>query len=172
MSREIKFEGKYLNFVNHDGWEFVERKNCSAIVIVAAVTDQNEVIFVEQYRKAVDKFTIEFCAGLIGDHDHAKDESLEEGALRELEEETGYRAERIETIMEGPANAGISCNMVILMRAYGLKKVSDGGGDHEEDIKVHVIPSAEVDDWLRAQYEAGKAIDPKVYGGLYHLRLK
>jgi ADP-ribose pyrophosphatase len=172
MARDIKFEGKYLNFVNHDGWEFVERKNCTGIVIILALTDNHEVIFVEQFRKAVGKSTIEFCAGLIGDHDHAKEESLEEGAIRELEEETGYRAKRIEQIMEGPANAGISCNMVVLMRAYDLTLVSEGGGDHEEDIKVHVIPAKEVDGWLRAQYDSGKAIDPKVYGGLYHLNLR
>jgi len=172
MSRKVMYEGKYLNFINEDGWEYVERKNCTGIVIVLAVTDKGEVVFVEQFRKAIGKMTIEFTAGLIGDHDHAKEESLEAGAIRELEEETGYRAKRVEMIMEGPANAGISCNMVVLMRAYDLIKVSDGGGDHDENIKVHAIPLEAVDAWLKAQYASGKAIDPKVYGGLYHLGLK
>ena len=41
--------------------------------------------------------------------------------------------------------------------------------DLGENITVHVVELANVEDWLRKQQEAGKVIDLKVWGGLYFI---
>ena len=70
--QEIIYEGKFLRFIRMGGWEYVQRNNCSAIVIIMALTEDDHVIFVEQYRPPVDKIVIEFPAGLVDDLGHSK----------------------------------------------------------------------------------------------------
>lgn len=55
------------------------------------------------------------------------------------------------------------------VRAHGLRKVSDGGGDPSEDIVVHEVPLDGVASWLHARMAEGYSIDPKLYAGLYFL---
>ena len=51
--------------------------------------------------------------------------------------------------------------------AKGLTKVGPGGGDHTEDIRIHEVPLADVDDFLDAQRAQGKVIDLKTYVALH-----
>ena len=61
------FEGKHVLVIERDGWEFVERKNGKEAVAVIALTDDDELILVEQYRRPVDARVIDLPAGLVGD---------------------------------------------------------------------------------------------------------
>ena len=92
MASETLCDAKYLRLVRKDGWEFVQRKNVSGIVGIIAITNDHKLILVEQFRPPVGKNVIEIPAGLAGDSPTTKNEDLAVAAIRELEEETGYRA--------------------------------------------------------------------------------
>lgn len=159
-------EGEYLRLLRRRHWEYVERTNSRAVAVIVAVTPAGELLLVEQYRFPVCCSVIELPAGLVGDV--AGDEPLVEAARRELLEETGYRAGRIEVLVSGPATAGLSNEITTFCAAYELERVAAGGGDDTEDIRVHAVPLAEVDTWLAAR--DGVAVDPKIYSGLWLLR--
>ena len=162
-------EGKYIRFLKKGGWEYVERNNCTGIVIVLAMTDEGEVIFTEQYRPPVETNVIEFTAGLVNDRNPKKKESLVTAARRELLEEAGYTARKFVQITQGPVSGGLTSDRIYMLRAFGLKKVSQGGGDGTEFIKVHEVDLKKVPRWLRQQEKKGCLVDPKVYAGLYFL---
>lgn len=167
MKNEIThFHGRYLSMMERNGWEFVTRSNASAVVALVAVTEDEELILVEQFRKPVEARVIELPAGLVGDHADP-DEPILTAAARELEEETGFVAAKLEILMVLPSSAGQSDEMISFVQATGLKRAGPGGGDESEDIKVHVIPLAEIDSWLTNQLATGITLDPKVYSALY-----
>jgi len=166
---EILLAGRYLEAVRVGHWEFVRRKNTTGIVIIVALTPDDELIFVEQYRPPVRARVIELPAGLAGDIVGQEHEALTIAAGRELEEETGYRAARIEELVSGPVSAGLTSEVVTFFRAHDLTRVTDGGGDEHEDIEVHCIPRTAVVGWLAARVAAGVMVDPKVFAALYFL---
>ena len=88
--------GTWLRLKRRGRWEYAERTNPGGGVMIIAVTDADCVLFVEQYRPALECMTIEMPAGLVGDSlDHSA-ESATEAAGRELVEETGYAAATID----------------------------------------------------------------------------
>jgi ADP-ribose pyrophosphatase len=134
-----------------------------------AVTDEQKLLLVEQYRIPVHARTIELPAGIVGDEPGAANESMAEAAKRELLEETGYAAETMEALMAGPSSSGLTSEMVTLLRASGLKRVHKGGGVAHENIIVHEVPLGKVREWLAKRAAEGLLIEPKVYAGLYFL---
>ncbi|PIE18878.1 MAG: DNA mismatch repair protein MutT [Proteobacteria bacterium] len=168
MTLDILATGRFTRLVSKDGWEFVERTNASGIVIIVAVTPAGELLLVEQHRAPVDARVIELPAGLSGDIAGEEDEALEVAALRELEEETGWRAAEVRRVVEGPLSAGLSSEVVSFFLARDLVRIGEGGGDDSEDITVHAVPLAEVPAWIaRRTAEPGVLVDPKVYAALW-----
>lgn len=168
-NREILCEGRFVRLVRQGHWEHAERTRATGAVIVLAVTDAGALLLTEQLRIPLGVAAIELPAGLVGDEAGRAEESTAEAAHRELLEETGYAAERIEPLTAGPTSGGLSDEIVQLVRAHGLRRVHAGGGDNSERIVVHEVPLAECHDWLERQRAAGKAVDPKVYAALYWL---
>lgn len=166
---EVLFEGRFLRLLRDPPWEYVVRVRTSGIVAVLALTDDDRVLLVEQFRVPVNRRCIELPAGLAGDDPGRQDENLIAAAQRELLEETGYEAEAFEHMFDGPPSAGLSAEVISFYRARGLRKTGGGGGDGDEAIRAHAIPRGEVDDWLMREAAAGALIDPKVYAGLYFL---
>ena len=167
---ETLFNGRWLRVRRRGSWEYAERTNASGgAVIIVAVTPADEVLFVEQFRVPIQQRTIEMPAGLIGDEAEFAHQDAEQTAARELEEETGYRAARIVPVMSGPTSAGMSTEHATFVRASGLVRVGDGGGDASEQIIVHRVPRATCAQWLAARMREGYSIDPKLYAGLYFL---
>lgn len=164
---EILAETKFLRMVQDQHWTYVSRPNITGAIAIISVTDDKEIVLIDQYRIPMQGRVIELPAGLVGDLPDSKMETKEEASQRELIEETGYRAETIEHVVEAASSAGLTDETVHLMMATGLTKVGEGGGDDLEDIIVHAIPIAEVDDWLSQQLSAGKFVDYKVYAGMY-----
>jgi ADP-ribose pyrophosphatase len=165
---ETLFNGRWLRLMRRGRWEFAERSNPGGGVIIIAVTPEDRILFVEQWREAVRSKTIEMPAGLVGDLGDAS-ESATAAAARELTEETGYRAGHVELLMAGPSSAGMSNEVIAFVRAYDLVREHGGGGDHTEDIVVHEVPRAEAARWLVQKSREGYSIDPKLFAGLYFL---
>lgn len=161
--------GRYLKLLERDNWEFASRANASGVVVLVPVTDDKQILLVEQYRTPVEARVIELPAGLVGDKDNP-DEDLATAADRELLEETGYRAQRFSLLLQCPSSSGTSDEIVTFLRADGLDRVAAGGGDESEDIELHVVPLAGIDDWLNERLSEGYLIDPKIYAALYWLK--
>jgi ADP-ribose pyrophosphatase len=160
-------KGRFLTFIEEGGWEYVTRPGVTGIVVIVAVTDDDRLVLVEQYRPAVHNRVIELPAGLVGDIDGQRAESLRDAAARELEEETGYRAAAWDALQEGPVAVGVSDEVVSFFRAREIARVGAGGGDDTEDITVHEVPLGELRGFLEAKQRAGLAVDPKIHAGLY-----
>lgn len=171
--REILAQGKFLRLVRQGTWEYSERLGISGVVGIVPVTDAGEIVLVEQFRVPTGRSVLELPAGLVGDLPGRESEPFELAAARELEEETGYRAGRLQRLLTGPNSAGSNSSQMTFYLATQLSKVGPGGGDEHEAITVHVIKLAEAWPWLQAQEAAGKALDPKIFAGLWfaeHLR--
>ena len=166
---ETLFAGLWLRLMRRGRWEYAERTNPGGGVIIIAVTPEDRVLFVEQWREAVRGRTIEMPAGLVGDLAGNPEESVLAAAARELTEETGYRAGRIEFLMAGPSSAGMSNEMIAFVRAYALVREHAGGGDTSENILIHEVPRAGAAAWLLDKLREGYSIDPKLFAGLYFL---
>jgi ADP-ribose pyrophosphatase len=164
----IRYKGRYLSLLERDGWEFTSRSNATGVVVLIAVTDEREIVLVEQFRKPVSKHVIELPAGLVGDQGDSSETRLT-AAARELEEETGFEAAQLEVLMDCPSSAGMSDEIVTFVQASGLRRTGPGGGDDSEDIRVHVVPLDQADHWLQKKAAAGKPMDPKIYAALYWL---
>ena len=167
MSRRIIAEGKFIRFVAEGSWEYAERTTPQMPVGIVAITPDQKLILIEQYRIPVHCTVIEIPAGLVGDK--GEDEVYEEAAKRELLEETGYSADQIEQLAIGPATAGMCSEMSRLLRATGVQKMGAAHGDGDENITVLEIPLAEVAGYLRKRNAEGTPVDWKVYAACWFL---
>ena len=163
MSRDdaphIVWEGKYLKVTKQGTWEYVSRtRNVSAAVILAV--HEGHVILVEQYRVPIGARCLELPAGLVGDE--TEGEEVEAAAIRELEEETGYRAAHMVDLGRFHSSAGMSSEGFNLLRAEGLTKVSEGGGVPGEDIEVHRVALEQVPAFLAAKRAEGCCADVRL----------
>ena len=159
--------GKFLALIKEGHWEYVDRVKAKGVAIIVAVTAEQNILLVEQYRIPVHARTLELPAGIIGDEPGSMNETNAEAARRELLEETGYATEHIEAVMTGPSCSGITSERVTLFRASGLLRSGKGGGVTHEDITVHEVPLVEIVQWLATKAKTGVLIDPKIYAGLF-----
>jgi ADP-ribose pyrophosphatase len=157
--------GRFLELVADERWEFVRRRNATAVVGIVAVTPADELLLVEQHRRPVGAAVIELPAGLVGDDDTGED--LLVAAARELIEETGWEPSACRILARGPSSAGLTSEVVTLVRAEGLHRVSEGGGVAGENITVHAIPLREIAAWLADRARNGVLIDHKIQAGLW-----
>jgi ADP-ribose pyrophosphatase len=156
---QLMWEGKYVRALKREKWEYASRtRNISAVVILAEF--EGKIILIDQPRVAPDCRCIELPAGLVGDEDpHATPESA---ALKELEEETGFTAERVEHLGEFYASPGMLSESFTLVRALGVQQVGLGGGDENEDINVHLVPRAEIPNFVEQKRAEGYGVDVKL----------
>ncbi len=166
LPEEIRWEGKFITAKTRGRWEYVGRaRGIRAAAILAIDTDPDgtrNVLLVEQYRVPLGKISLEIPAGLIGDHEGDEDEADEIAAARELEEETGYRAKRMENLGQFFSSPGMVSESFTLMRAHGLTKVSEGGGTPGENITVHRVALKDLPQFVADWREAGHAVDVRM----------
>lgn len=166
MGQQLRYEGRYLSFLEQDGWEYASRATGANVALLIPVTDDGHIVLVEQYRIPVKAPVLELPAGLVGDVDSS--ESVEGAARRELEEETGYFAHEMSYIAKGPVSAGLSDEIMHMYLATSLEKRGNGGGDASEDITVQHMPVQGWDEWLRARLQGNEPlqIDIKIFSAL------
>lgn len=166
-SQLIRYRGQHLEFRETEhGWEYVVRPNAKGCVAILAVTDDKKIVLTEQFRPPVDCRVIELPAGLCGDIPLQEDEPLETAARRELKEETGYEAKVWRKLFEGPSSAGMSNEFITIFQASKLTRMTEGGGDSSEDIKVHIIDLADLSSWCADRQSEGMMVDFKIFAAL------
>ena len=151
-----RWEGKYLRLVTDGSWEYVERVGDMTAVVIVAMHD-GKYILVEQARAPLgNRRCVELPAGLVGDED---DLGIEETALKELEEETGFVADDVTRLGEFYSSPGMVAEGYSLVRANGVRP---GGTKIEDEIDVHLVAPEEMASFIAAQRAKGLAIDGKV----------
>ncbi len=158
---EIMWEGRFITAKREGKWEYVSRSRGIRAAVILAI-DQGHVLLVEQYRVPLGKACIELPAGLVGDHDDNAEEDAAIAAIRELEEETGYRAETMQNCGEFYSSPGMVSESFLLFKADRLAKVGEGGGTDGEDITVHRIALTELNDFVELKRREGAGIDVKL----------
>lgn len=157
VKSEKIFEGKIINLrvdtvelenQKYAKREIVEHKSAAAIL---AINDHNQMLLVRQYRKAIEEYLYEVPAGILNIAEEPQD-----GALRELEEETGYVAGKIDLIYEFYTSPGFSNEKVFLFKAENLVFTSTKF-DEDECIETIAVTKEEAKKML----ETGKITDSK-----------
>jgi len=162
LPEEVMWEGRFITAKKRGRWEYVGRARGIHAAVILAVDDDRHVILVDQYRVPLGRRCIELPAGLVGDHHDNHDEDPAIAAARELEEETGYHAGHMERIGEFFSSPGMVSESFTLFRASGLTKIGEGGGVDSEDIIVHRVPLAGIEDAITGWRAEGYAIDVKM----------
>ncbi len=134
--------------------EIVEHKGCAVIV---PVDDKGDVLLVRQYRKAVERELLELPAGGID-----PGEGPEQCAIRELVEETGFRAAHIEPLGGFYSSPGFSTEYMHLFLATGLSPAGDRPKPEDENIEVVPVPLKDAPRLIAS----GEVCDAKSVAGL------
>lgn len=161
--------GRFLRLVRRGTWEFAQRTTRRGAVGIVAVTEDRQVVLVEQYRPPVGARVIEVPAGLVGDYEGARQGTTEprrEAAIRELEEETGYHAGACEELGTCVSSAGLTDETMTYFLASQLTRRSAGGGVSGESITVHLVPLDELDSRLAQWQRSGLKISAHVHTAL------
>lgn len=156
---ETVWQGRFITAKTRGKWEYVSRSRGISAAVILAVHD-GAVVLVEQFRVPLGRNCLELPAGLIGDD--LQGEAPELAAARELEEETGFRAGRIENLGEYYSSPGMVSESFHLMRAHDLERVHQGGGVEGENITVHVVPLTELDAFIASKRAEGCGMDVKL----------
>lgn len=144
---------------NEVEWDFVKHKGASAVV---AVDENGKILMVRQYRNAIDRMSLEIPAGGINEGEDPK-----KAAIRELEEETGYRAEKVENLVDVVTAIGFSNETVYTYLARGLKS-SKQNLDEDEFIEIERYT---VDELIEMIVQ-GKIKDAKTISGVLTYKAK
>ena len=104
-----------------------------------AITEDNKIILVRQYRQAAGIIALEIPGGVI-----ENDENPEVGMRRELLEETGYQFDKVELISTIYPNPATSNNITYCYLATGGKKVQEQSLDEHEEIIIEEYTITEV----------------------------
>ncbi|MCR5702640.1 MAG: NUDIX hydrolase [Lachnospiraceae bacterium] len=162
LKRELRAEGTviklYKDTVEVAGktaeWDYIHHDGAAAVV---AVNDSGKLLMVRQYRNALDRFTLELPAGKLD----SPDEPTLECAMRELEEETGYRAGKSEYLLTVNTTVAFCNEKIDIYLATDLEK-TEQHLDPDEEINVE---EWEVSDLKKLIYE-GKITDGKTVAGI------
>ncbi|WP_026881349.1 NUDIX hydrolase [Clostridium akagii] len=165
VSKKKIYEGKVINLYLHkvrlqDG-NLADREviNHPGGVAILAYKDSETILMVEQYRKPIEKVLLELPAGKL-----EKNEDTKECGLRELEEETGYKAKSFEYLGKIVSSPGF-CNEYIYL--YKAENLYDGiiGGDEDEFLNVREIKINHVKEMIKT----GQIIDAKTISCFMYL---
>lgn len=142
--------------------EIVKHDAASAVI---AFTENEEILLVKQYRKAIESESVEIPAGLLD----KEDESGLHAAKRELEEETGYQADEWSPVTSFYSTPGFTDEYLEIFEATGLRKV-DNPLAQDEDETIELITATYDEAW--ELYENGLLRDSKSVFALFYWKMK
>ena len=133
-----------LTYFNERDGKKVHREHVLAgdAAIILAIDENEEVLMVQEPRTPIDKIILSLPAGMIEPGEEAKD-----GAIRELEEETGYKANNIKLMRYEYPSIGYSNERSLIFLATDLVK-THRHLDDTEDIKVVKVKIDKLKDML------------------------
>lgn len=154
LKRELKYEGAILKIYEdtvmangHEAhWDFIHHDGAAAVLPVA---DDGKILMVRQYRNALDRQTLEIPAGKL-------DEPKIECAYRELEEETGFRCEKLEYLMSMNTTVAFCDEFIDIYVARNLIP----SHQHLDEDEVIYVEEWTVED-LEEMIYSGKMTDAK-----------
>lgn len=132
-------------------------------VNVIALTPDNQIVMVEQYRHGSDTIELEVPGGMMD----AEDASPEITGARELREETGYEGEKARVIGDILPNPAIMSNKCFTVLVENCVSKHECAFDHSEDLITRLVPVAE----LPGLVKSGKVKHSLVVVALYHFDL-
>ncbi|MGG5253718.1 NUDIX hydrolase [Neobacillus sp. SM06] len=133
-------------------------------VAVIALTDDNKIVMVEQYRKALERTIVEIPAGKL-----EKGEEPAVCARRELEEETGYVCEKMELLVSFYTSPGFADELVHVYIATGLSKKENAASlDEDEFVNLEELTLEEAVQYIKDQ----KIYDAKTVYAVQYLQLQ
>ena len=162
IGRELKYQGTILKIyedrVISNGhecrWDFIHHDGAAAVI---PVTEEGKILMVRQYRNALDRFTLEISAGKLD----SPDEPTLDCAARELEEETGYRAESMEFLISVNTTIAFCDEHIDIYLARDLKP----SHQHLDEDEVIQVEEWELKD-LEEMIFSGKITDAKTMAAI------
>lgn len=162
VARDLKYKGTILKIyedtVRVNGreakWDFIHHDGAAAVV---AVNDEGKLIMVRQYRNALDRYTLEIPAGKLDE----PGEDMKICAERELEEETGFKAGKMEFLMNLNTTIAFCDEAIGLYLATELIP-TEQHLDPDEDITVEAWDLAD----LKKEIFAGNIRDSKTVAAI------
>lgn len=133
-------------------------------VAILPLTNDNNIVMVEQFRKPLERTIVEIPAGKL-----EKGEEPRETAIRELEEETGYECDSLEWLISFYTSPGFADEIVHLYIAKGLKKKKDAATlDEDEFVNLLEVSLEEAIQLIKEQ----KIYDAKTAYAVTYLQLQ
>lgn len=151
IGRELVYKGVIIDYYqdtikipngNIAKWDFIKHKGAAAVV---AVKEDGKLLMVRQYRNALDRETLEIPAGGLND----VDEPTELAAARELEEETGYTAGKLELLLSLRTTVAFCDEKIDVYVATDLKRSKQ----HLDEDEYLDVVSCEVDELIQMIYD-------------------
>lgn len=163
LGRELIHKGAIIDYYqdtirvsngNIVKWDLIDHKGAAAVV---AVKDDGRILMVRQYRNALDRETLEIPAGGL----NGRDEPTKIAAARELEEETGYTAGKLELLLTLRTTVAFCNEKIDVYLATDLKK----GEQHLDEDEFLNAESHDLDELIQMIYE-GRIQDGKTVASL------
>ncbi|MBM7549688.1 NUDIX hydrolase [Peptoniphilus gorbachii] len=158
------FDGKVLQLrvdtVEMEGQKYTKREivERQPAVGIVALTEDDEIILIKQYRKAIDKEIYEIPAGMVD-----FGEEPQKAALRELKEETGYDAEKSEYLLETYSSPGFTNEKLFIFHAEGLT----AGNQNLDEFEHLSVEKLKFDEALKL-VNLGEITDSKSVAGILY----
>lgn len=171
IKSELIYDGKVTKYFVEDVLlpngkeskrEIVRHDGAAAVI---AFTEDEKLLFVKQYRKAIEKISIEIPAGL----KDAEDENGLKTAKRELEEETGYQAKDWNFVSSYYSTPGFTDEFLEIYEANRLIKI-ENPLPKDEDETIELLELTFEEAWK--EYEKGNLRDSKSVFALFYWKLK
>ena len=168
IKRELAYKGKLLNIYKdtiliddsrETVYDFIEHKGASAII---PIDSENKIIMVRQYRNAIDNYTLEIPAGSLN-----MGEDNITCAIRECEEETGYKPNNVRHLIDVHTTVAFCNELIKIYYSDDLTPTRQNLDDGEYiNVEHHSIED------LISMIYAGKITDAKTVAGLLALNQK
>ncbi len=144
QSRLFTIEQLDLEFSNGEKAVFERIKaNAGKAVMVAAITENEEILLVREYAAGTERYELQLPKGIV-----EPGEKSVQAANRELAEETGYAADKLQVLQTLRVSPGYFDHQTDLVLATGLYEHKLDSGDEPEELEVIRYPLSDIDSLL------------------------